>query len=1718
MHKLVTKLVSGERQPGDDSSSDEEEEEEEKEEEVQEEQPRNNARDISETVESQTEPQQLHSDDVSLPKQTTVERSHGSSPSFDKRTHKSSNHAIREQSTKSNNTSSRSSDGRSSHKSRDSHRSNSSSSSSKAKRKYDPKHVAKSDESSSEDSAATTDDEVEIADSRGKSSSKSSKSLKKSHSTGSSSGRSSSHHKSHDKPPRHSGSGSNRESSNKTHQGSKSKSGSSRFLLSEEEQRNTSPSAVRVSSNQQDNNLIDATKGLSLKPNDKKRKRLSTSSGARGDEAHEHDPNFPDLDGHPREDSLLHDVDEALTYIRRTASDEDEEWDNESQNERDNVAWATISKRLSPNKASGKKRTRARKDADPAKVAAKLAEIEAVRSKRVEKELEMKKGRDEQVFQRRVLEANSRSSVVDGDRKRRVTSGLGASFEGFYGDNLAINKCSRTDCDLISGCANMILGDETGEANNSAEDNVLIDSFRKSSGAAADAVLKDNLMKHLQVEIFKEITFERLVTEYAVAKREACGAGDDEIVDIDWFDVFHEFRLVLKARLNLNSKFILIRIHNAIDNDVRVEQKHAAKEVYTVSMAAFIKHGNRTINSVINKTIHKIGAHFDSVNFSEVVPKFGTYATKTKGYAFAFTASLYNMLGTEEAPSTASGDLFGIDPLLSEIMKTNNQDVHVNDIIQYRLVKKSMYIESPENYGALHKYLEKKTKKDVVAAPSLDVIALSKTAALSPSGVEEVMNASDMSFEGSGMNDTSMEMDSTDDAQQLDPEGRSASSLNKQLFPPNSGSPIDLTSQSQNNAHERSSANSASSIQHSPVMVLDGADLSPLATPSPPLSCLTTSIGLHWKQTREAKVQLAIRVIISMKLFFSAKNREQVTYKDFFVEYFNYWLEKHKSLLYRYRTPRKLKIDLTAPKGTKVLDEDEWQTHVDHMENVYRFYDLGPYIIPDDYLGLTPEEINNQYYQAALPECLKIINNNNDIALRRECNWYRMFIRCIHHNEYARNLIEGHIPLKTGDSEFSLKLGESIFGQNINIHQAMAGVDLEDKDYLSLNPDLDMAEIEAMTTFACQMATSVYAKKSEDQEVDLSAALSTRELSTRIGKGKRKNSEGVYSDDDDVEDVDDDDVEDVDGDDNNAVKKKATCTGGSSSGTKRRKTNRVKTLAGGGKINAKSSSDTEKQKWFAFRPEQHKYITEAFSKLCEEVQTTTSSSAEIDNVSPFPCPRDAELVKLLQLSRMHAPSMLLRGLNEVDYTPISLLVCEKVVVGHEWLMSGVIAHIPYVDRVYPDSSHQFPVTPDFTLLHHHSEGEPMLCVTNPFFHGVLVDESSVEAIVEIDGPIARCIREPEVGQLVNYTFKEFETDVTKREFALRLVACVISFLFPDSDLVDHKIYGIQPGQRVKSTVLRDIEYPLNVFLFESVKNRFALCANYGGALQFQDALADRLNWNDHAEVVYIPGSLVLGVFKCLGSDAEYLWPIPADLHDVAEINVTPTDELDNGAGAADDHGDNVAAVADDYEVVVDDYDGAAANDAEGVAPSVATDSATCLSISRQFPEAQAKEWKSDIDKLDETLNGIVGVESMQVRLGQIVVELCDTLSQWSNRVRLMHNVIASAADHHESTSWKQYESERSQVFYYYERYGWLCPSFLVALRSPSNLSFDGDMADYGEFIGTLSAHGSKPSLEELVTALSNNFAINAEQPAKKGSNAKNKTVVATPIRVSRRNR
>jgi hypothetical protein len=168
-------------------------------------------------------------------------------------------------------------------------------------------------------------------------------------------------------------------------------------------------------------------------------------------------------------------------------------------------------------------------------------------------------------------------------------------------------KLTTLNKDIVRGAVKDVLGNliTSGDVIPDGPENrnikmAIVRNFQTKLNKSCDAELKQALMKYMQVEIFKEVTFERLIVAYVVAKRQAVGALDDEILDIDWFEIISEFGVNLRDRLDKNNEAIMQRIYALIDSSssFSFSQKSDEKKKYYASMLAFRKHAVRIINKV----------------------------------------------------------------------------------------------------------------------------------------------------------------------------------------------------------------------------------------------------------------------------------------------------------------------------------------------------------------------------------------------------------------------------------------------------------------------------------------------------------------------------------------------------------------------------------------------------------------------------------------------------------------------------------------------------------------------------------------------------------------------------------------------------------------------------------------------------------------------------------------------------------------------------------------------------------------------------------------------------------------------------------------------------------------------------------------------------------------------------------------------------------------
>jgi hypothetical protein len=328
-------------------------------------------------------------------------------------------------------------------------------------------------------------------------------------------------------------------------------------------------------------------------------------------------------------DSKLHDLDDDLFL----SQSEDEVWQDDELPWDVNLSLQAAALSAKKDKAAAKRKLdrkqankKSRQQADGADIAFsvdgdgetnKLSKKAARDIERAaafeERSKSAKQARFEKTEERRfaACAVSPPASDEDGDdsgakkRKYRASSGLDSPLVNMYARDY---KLTTLDKDIVRGIAMDVLGNvvTSGDVIADGPENrnikmAIVRNFQTKLNESCDIQLKQALMKYMQVEIFKEVTFERLIVAYVVAKRQAVGAMDNEILDIDWFEVISEFGVNLRDRLDKNNEAIMQRIYALIDrsSNLTSSQKSEEKKKYHLSMLAFRKHAVRIINKVI---------------------------------------------------------------------------------------------------------------------------------------------------------------------------------------------------------------------------------------------------------------------------------------------------------------------------------------------------------------------------------------------------------------------------------------------------------------------------------------------------------------------------------------------------------------------------------------------------------------------------------------------------------------------------------------------------------------------------------------------------------------------------------------------------------------------------------------------------------------------------------------------------------------------------------------------------------------------------------------------------------------------------------------------------------------------------------------------------------------------------------------------------------------
>jgi hypothetical protein len=162
--------------------------------------------------------------------------------------------------------------------------------------------------------------------------------------------------------------------------------------------------------------------------------------------------------------------------------------------------------------------------------------------------------------------------------------------------------------------------------------------------------------------------------------------------------------------------------------------------------------------------------------------------------------------------------------------------------------------------------------------------------------------------------------------------------------------------------------------------------------------------------------------------------------RDIFIAYFS---DKLRDTLYTYRTKRTITNTLNKEMPDAGEEKDKILTlHIDHMKNIYAHFGCGDFEA-----------------EGALHPTLKSINNRNTTALRREMNFYRIFMVCVYKDPLAKKIIHGQLQFDAGivaGSEeekrvFTNKPVEGLDGRHASLCNSMR----------ELYRDIDTAEVTA---------------------------------------------------------------------------------------------------------------------------------------------------------------------------------------------------------------------------------------------------------------------------------------------------------------------------------------------------------------------------------------------------------------------------------------------------------------------------------------------------------------------------------------------------------------------------------------------------------------------------------------------------------------------------------
>lgn len=244
--------------------------------------------------------------------------------------------------------------------------------------------------------------------------------------------------------------------------------------------------------------------------------------------------------GVAHDDSLLHEAD--------MGSDPDSDLDDELDFDNPGVLFQSArkgEKNMGADWVSQRGRKRGSKKGDSSSKKRRYVTPEKMEERRVAQKLiddskalkieTAKKKREESKEERRQELANITIDIVAADgttRKKRFSSAISSEIVQNYVNDFDLNRvAAKSNASIVTDAIVHVLGRSASEENQcgsgSSSRISLPDSANSLSKeekiAMLDKTFKEGLMMYCQMELFKDVMFERLVVNYCIAKREITG-------------------------------------------------------------------------------------------------------------------------------------------------------------------------------------------------------------------------------------------------------------------------------------------------------------------------------------------------------------------------------------------------------------------------------------------------------------------------------------------------------------------------------------------------------------------------------------------------------------------------------------------------------------------------------------------------------------------------------------------------------------------------------------------------------------------------------------------------------------------------------------------------------------------------------------------------------------------------------------------------------------------------------------------------------------------------------------------------------------------------------------------------------------------------------------------------------------------------------------------